>query len=26
LDPDRISCFDEFHSKYGKYISAAQVK
>ena len=26
LDPDRITCFDEFHSKYGKYISAAQSK
>jgi hypothetical protein len=23
LDPDEIECFDEFHAKYGKYISAA---
>jgi hypothetical protein len=23
LDPDEIDCFDEFHAKYGKYISAA---
>jgi hypothetical protein len=26
LDPDEIECFDEFHEKYGKYISAAQEK
>jgi hypothetical protein len=26
LDPDEIDCFDEFHDKYGKYISAAQDK
>jgi len=26
LDPDEISCFDEFHSKFGKYISAATEK
>ena len=26
LDPDEIECFDEFHDKYGKYISAAQEK
>lgn len=24
LDPDEIDCFDEFHQKFGKYISAAQ--
>jgi hypothetical protein len=23
LDPEEISCFDEFHGKYGKYITAA---
>lgn len=23
LDPDEIDCFDEFHSRYGKYIAAA---
>jgi hypothetical protein len=23
LDPDEIDCFDEFHSKFGKYIAAA---
>lgn len=23
LDPDEIDCFDEFHTKYGKYIAAA---
>lgn len=23
LDPDEIECFDEFHAKYGKYISSA---
>lgn len=23
LDPDEIECFDQFHSKYGKYIAAA---
>ena len=23
LDPDEISCFDEFHSRYGKFISQA---
>jgi len=26
LDPDEIECFDEFHTKYGKYISAATEK
>ena len=26
LDPDEISCFDEFHEKFGKYISAATEK
>jgi hypothetical protein len=26
LDPDEIKCFDEFHTKYGKYISAATEK
>jgi hypothetical protein len=26
LDPDEIKCFDEFHAKYGKYISAATEK
>ncbi len=26
LDPDEIDCFDEFHSKFGKYISAATEK
>jgi hypothetical protein len=26
LDPDEIDCFEEFHNKYGKYISAAQDK
>jgi hypothetical protein len=26
LDPDEIECFEEFHNKYGKYISAAQDK
>jgi hypothetical protein len=26
LDPDEIKCFDEFHAKYGKYISAATDK
>ena len=24
IDPDEIECFDEFHDKYGKYITAAQ--
>jgi len=24
FDPDAIKCFDEFHEKYGKYITAAQ--
>jgi hypothetical protein len=23
LDPDEIDCFDDFHAKFGKYISAA---
>ena len=23
LDPDEIECFDDFHAKFGKYISAA---
>jgi hypothetical protein len=26
LDPDEISCFDDFHAKFGKYISAATEK
>ena len=26
LDPDEIACFDEFHEKFGKYISAATEK
>jgi len=26
LDPDEISCFDAFHAKFGKYISAATEK
>jgi len=26
LDPDEIKCFDEFHSKFGKYIAAATEK
>jgi hypothetical protein len=26
LDPDEIECFDEFHSKFGKYIAAATDK
>ena len=26
LDPDEIKCFDAFHSKFGKYISAATEK
>ena len=26
LDPDAIDCFDEFHNRFGKYISAAQSK
>ena len=24
IDPDEVACFDEFHEKYGKYITAAQ--
>jgi energy-coupling factor transporter ATP-binding protein EcfA2 len=24
IDPDEVACFDEFHSRYGKYIKAAQ--
>ena len=24
IDPDAVECFDEFHDRYGKYISAAQ--
>ena len=24
IDPDEVECFDEFHEKFGKYISAAQ--
>ena len=23
IDPEAIDCFDEFHARYGKYISAA---
>ena len=26
LDPDEIKCFDDFHAKYGKYISQATEK
>lgn len=26
LDPDEIDCFDEFHSRYGKYVSSSQVR
>ena len=26
LDPDEIACFDAFHQKFGKYISAATEK
>jgi len=26
LDPDEIACFDDFHAKFGKYISAATDK
>ena len=26
LDPDEIKCFDDFHAKFGKYISAATDK
>jgi hypothetical protein len=25
IDPDEIDCFDEFHSRYGKFITAASV-
>lgn len=24
IDPDAVDCFDEFHDRYGKYITAAQ--
>ena len=24
IDPDAVECFDEFHERYGKYITAAQ--
>lgn len=24
IDPDAVACFDEFHTRYGKYIKAAQ--
>jgi hypothetical protein len=24
IDPDAVECFDEFHNKYGRYITAAQ--
>ena len=24
IDPDKVKCFDEFHEKFGKYITAAQ--
>ena len=24
IDPDEVDCFDEFHDRFGKYISAAQ--
>ena len=23
IDPDEVACFDEFHERFGKYISAA---
>jgi hypothetical protein len=23
IDPDSVDCFDEFHERYGKYVSAA---
>jgi len=24
IDPDEVACFDEFHERFGKYITAAQ--
>ena len=24
IDPDEVECFDEFHERFGKYITAAQ--
>jgi len=24
IDPDEVKCFDEFHERYGKYVTAAQ--
>ena len=24
IDPDEVECFDEFHERYGRYITAAQ--
>ena len=24
IDPVKVKCFDEFHEKYGKYVTAAQ--
>ena len=24
IDPDKVKCFDEFHEKFGKFITAAQ--
>ena len=24
IDPDEVECFDEFHQRFGKYITAAQ--
>jgi len=24
IDPDEVECFDEFHERYGKYVTAAQ--
>jgi len=24
IDPDEVDCFDEFHEKFGKYVTAAQ--
>ena len=24
IDPDEVECFDEFHEKFGKYVTAAQ--
>ena len=24
IDPDEVDCFDEFHNRFGKYVTAAQ--